>query len=47
MVGGFAAQTSDGLETLDLWESGKYLDDNLLGTQTHLQNTKLYFDLEK
>lgn len=38
MVGGFAAQTSDDLETLDLWESGKGLNDKLPGTQTHSRN---------
>lgn len=32
MGGGSAAQTSDGLETSDLWESGKRLNDNLPGT---------------
>lgn len=41
MVGGFAAQTSDDLETLDLRESGKWLNDKLPGTQTHSQNVKL------
>lgn len=40
--GGSAAQTSDGLEILDLRESGKTLNDRLLGKQTCFSNTKLF-----